>query len=63
MTVIEQAKQFALSDYETFDRYVEGFEEQDWQSYTAGLNFIQVKARMIRETELRAEYSADIVGQ
>ena len=63
MTVIEQAKQLALSDYETFNRYVEGFEEQDWQSYTAGLNFIQVKARMIRETELRADYSADIVNQ
>lgn len=63
MTVIEQAKQFALSDYETFDRYVEAFDEQDWQIYTAGLNFIQVKAQMIRDTELRAEYSADITGQ
>ena len=63
MNVIEQAKQYALANYENMDFFVEGFEQAEWTEYVGSLSWDEVRSKMKRHSIQRAEHIADITNQ
>ena len=62
--IIEMAKEFAESNYDDgMDYFVECYENKEWLDFVEGLTLIQVLSNMVKSSNNRAEFIAEIEAQ